>query len=42
MPVFWSHALTSQSAPRAAGRVPPITQPKKRPDGIAISPGSMC
>ena len=40
MPVFWSHALTSQSAARAAGKLPPITQPKNRPDGIAISPGS--
>jgi hypothetical protein len=25
--VFWSHALTNQSAARAAGREPPITQP---------------
>ncbi len=27
IPAFWSHALTSQSAPSAAGSVPPITQP---------------
>ena len=40
MPEFWSQALTSQSAASAAGRVPPITQPKNRPDGIAIRPGS--
>ena len=40
MPVFWSQALTSQSAPSAAGSVPPITQPKNRPDAIAISAGS--
>jgi hypothetical protein len=39
--VFWSQALTSQSAPSAAGSVPPITQPKNRPEGIAIRPGSM-
>ena len=40
MPAFWSQALTSQSAARAAGSVPPMTHPKKRPDAIAISPGS--
>ena len=39
-PVFWSQALTSQSVASAAGSVPPITQPKKRPDPMAISPGS--
>ena len=39
-PAFWSQALTSQSAASAAGCVPPITKPKKRPDGIAVSPGS--
>ena len=39
-PAFWSQALTSQSAASAAGSVPPMTQPKKRPDGMAISPGS--
>ena len=33
-PEFWSQALTSQSAARAAGWVPPMTNPKKRPDGI--------
>jgi hypothetical protein len=38
--VFWSQLLTSQSAPSAAGSVPPMTQPKNRPDGIAIRPGS--
>jgi hypothetical protein len=38
--VFWSQALVSQSAPRAAGRVPPMTQPKKRPDCMPIRPGS--
>ena len=27
MPAFWSQALTSQSAARAAGSVPPITHP---------------
>ena len=37
---FWSQALTSQSAARAAGCVPPITIPKNRPDGIAVRPGS--
>ena len=40
MPAFWSQALTSQSAASAAGSVPPITQPKNRPDGIAIRPSS--
>ena len=39
-PAFWSHAEVSQSAPRAAGSAPPMTMPKKRPDGIATSPGS--
>ena len=39
-PAFWSHALVSQSAASAAGWVPPITNPKNRPDGIAVSPGS--
>ena len=29
-PAFWSHAETSQSAPSAAGSVPPMTNPKKR------------
>ena len=38
--VFWSQAQTSQSAASAAGWEPPITNPKKRPDGIAVSPGS--
>ena len=32
-PAFWSQALTSQSAARAAGSVPPMTQPKNRPHG---------
>ncbi len=41
MPVFWSQALTNQSDARAAGSVPPITQPKNRPDAIAIRPGSI-
>ena len=41
IPVFWSQAATSQSAARAAGRVPPMTHPKNRPEGIAIRPGSM-
>ena len=27
-PAFWSQALASQSAPRAAGRLPPMTNPK--------------
>jgi hypothetical protein len=27
-PAFWSHAVASQSAPTAAGRPPPITNPK--------------
>ncbi len=39
-PEFWSHALTSQSAASAAGCEPPMTKPKNRPDGIAVSPGS--
>ena len=38
-PAFWSHIEVSQSAASAAGSVPPITQPKNRPDGIATSPG---
>ena len=38
-PQFWSQALTSQSAASAAGCVPPITKPKKRPLGIAGEPG---
>ncbi|HLS45617.1 MAG TPA: hypothetical protein VK045_09285 [Ornithinicoccus sp.] len=38
--MFWSHALTNQSAARAAGWVPPMTNPKKRPDPIAVNPGS--
>ena len=38
IPAFWSQALTSQSAASAAGWVPPMTKPKKRPDGIAVSP----
>ncbi len=38
--VFWSQAATSQSAASAAGWLPPITKPKKRPDGIATRPGS--
>ena len=39
--VFWSQALVSQSAAIAAGWVPPMTQPKNRPDGIPTSPGSI-
>ena len=39
-PAFWSHAVVSQSAASAAGWVPPMTNPKNRPDGIAVSPGS--
>ncbi len=39
-PEFWSHALTSQSAASAAGCEPPMTKPKNRPDGMAVSPGS--
>ena len=39
-PEFWSHALTSQSTASAAGWVPPMTKPKNRPPGIAVSPGS--
>ena len=39
-PEFWSQALTSQSTARAAGWVPPMTKPKNRPPGIAVSPGS--
>jgi len=27
-PAFWSHAPVSQSAPSAAGRLPPLTKPK--------------
>ena len=38
-PAFWSHAPVSQSAASAAGWVPPITNPKNRPDGIAGEPG---
>ena len=39
-PAFWSHAEVSQSAAIAAGSAPPMTKPKKRPDGIAMIPGS--
>ena len=39
-PAFWSQALTSQSAASAAGSVPPMTQPKNLPEGMAIRPGS--
>ena len=39
-PAFWSHAEVNQSAAIPAGCVPPITNPKNRPDGIAVSPGS--
>ena len=28
IPAFWSQALTSQSAASAAGRLPPMTNPK--------------
>jgi len=38
-PQFWSQALTSQSVASAAGCVPPITNPKNRPPGIAVRPG---
>lgn len=31
-PAFWSQALTSQSDASATGNVPPMTQPKNRPD----------
>ena len=37
-PAFWSQVEVSQSAARAAGKPPPITQPKNRPDGMATSP----
>ena len=40
MAQFWSQALTSQSAARAAGCVPPTTKPKKRPEGMAVRPAS--
>ena len=39
-PVFWSQAETSQSAASEAGSAPPITNPKYRPDPIAVMPGS--
>ena len=39
-PAFWSHALVSQSAASAAGRLPPITNPKKRGPAVAMSPPS--
>jgi len=39
-PAFWSHAEVSQSAARAAGRLPPMTNPKNRPPGVAMIPGS--
>jgi hypothetical protein len=38
-PQFWSQALTSQSVASAAGWEPPITNPKNRPLGMAVSPG---
>ncbi|OLT15621.1 hypothetical protein BJF80_09525 [Serinicoccus sp. CUA-874] len=40
-PAFWSQALTSQSAASAAGCVPPTTNPKKRPEAVAVSPASL-
>ena len=39
-PVFWSQAETSQSAASDAGSAPPITNPKNRPEPIAVMPGS--
>src|SRR5467141_602529 len=39
-PAFWSHALVSQSAPTAAGRLPPITKPKNRGPAVPTNPGS--
>jgi len=35
---FWSHADISQSAAIAAGKVPPMTQPKKRPQVLLTDP----
>ena len=37
---FWSQADVSQSAAIAAGVLPPMTKPKKRPLGMPIRPGS--
>ncbi len=37
---FWSQALTSQSAATATGSAPPITHPRKRPEPLAMRPGS--
>ena len=36
----WSQLVTSQSAARPAGSVPPITKPKKRGPALPINPGS--
>jgi hypothetical protein len=33
-PAFWSQAETSQSVAAAAGCVPPMTNPKNRPDDL--------
>ena len=40
MPAFWSQVEVSTSAPRAAGRCPPITKPKNRGPAVPASPGS--
>ena len=40
MQAFWSQAEVSQSAARAAGRAPPMTQPKKRGPAESMMPPS--
>src|SRR5438067_1972683 len=40
IPAFWSQAEVSQSAARAAGRLPPMTQPKKRGPAESMMPPS--
>ena len=38
-PAFWSQAVASQLAPRAAGSEPPITKPKNRRPAIPMVAG---
>lgn len=38
-PAFWSHVEVNQSAASADGSEPPMTNPKNRPDWLAMIPG---
>jgi hypothetical protein len=40
-PVFWSQVDVSQSTASAPGVAPPMTNPKYRPEPIAVRPGSI-